>query len=66
MREIRKYATNDIVIALVGNKLDLCALRRVEINESQKYAQENDLILMETSAKTNTNITEIFKAIGMQ
>lgn len=62
--ELKMHAPSDIVIALAGNKLDLSAMRRVETKESQVYAHENGLLFMETSAKTNVNVTEIFKAIA--
>jgi methylase of polypeptide subunit release factors len=33
--------------------------------EAQAYADENGLLFMETSAKTASNVNEIFMAIGM-
>lgn len=52
------------MIALVGNKIDMEACRTVEFNEAKSYADENDLIFMETSAKTNVNINETLRVIG--
>lgn len=54
----------DIVIALVGNKIDMEASRTVELDEAKSYADKNDLIFMETSAKTNVNINETLRVIG--
>ena len=34
--------------------------------EAQVFAQENNLLFMETSALTAQNVTEIFVAIGVQ
>ena len=34
--------------------------------EAQVYAQENNLLFMETSALTAQNATEIFVAVGVQ
>lgn len=34
--------------------------------EAKAYAEENDLIFLETSAKTDMNVEEIFRAIGMK
>lgn len=32
--------------------------------EAQQYAEENGLVVMETSAKTSTNVSDLFMAIG--
>ena len=34
--------------------------------EAQVFAQENNLLFMETSALTAQNVTEIFVAVGVQ
>lgn len=57
-------SSRHIVIALVGNKIDMEVSRTVEFNEAKSYADENDLIFMETSAKTNVNINETLRVIG--
>ena len=33
--------------------------------EAKAYAEENDLLFMETSAKADMNVEELFRAIGM-
>lgn len=52
-------------MALAGNKADLARKRKVPFKEAEKYANENELIFMETSAKTALNVDDIFLAIGM-
>lgn len=64
MKELQKQASPNIVIALSGNKFDLDAKRVVDYEDSKKYAEENGLLFMETSAKTSVNVNEIFLAIG--
>ena len=45
-------------------QLDLAERRRVETEEGQNFAEDNDLVFIETSAKTGTNVTEVFHEIG--
>ena len=54
------------MIALAGNKLDLAEQRQVEIEEAKSYADDNNILFMETSAKTNHNVNEMFKTIAMK
>jgi len=35
------------------------------LQEAQAYADDNGLLFMETSAKTASNVNEIFMAIGL-
>lgn len=53
----------DVVIAFIGTKLDLENHRSVSIEEGQIYAEENGYIFMETSAKKNIHVNEVFEAI---
>lgn len=64
VRELQRQANSTIVIALVGNKLDLASKRGVEHNEAKLFAEENNLLFMETSAKTAVNVVEVFTAIA--
>nr|GMD09540.1 ras-related protein RABF2b [Ipomoea batatas] len=53
-----------MVMALAGNKSDLVDARKVETEEAQKYAEQNGLFFMETSAKSATNVNSIFHEIA--
>uniref|UniRef100_A0A5K3FUD9 Ras-related protein Rab-5C n=1 Tax=Mesocestoides corti TaxID=53468 RepID=A0A5K3FUD9_MESCO len=64
IEEIRERSPGVKVIALAGNKSDLCEQRVVSEHDAQMYAQENGLLFMETSAKLATNIMELFKRIA--
>lgn len=96
--ELQRQASPGIVIALVGNKLDLCAessdgadssdaavsetedggesepseaeptddgdARKISTREAKSYAEEESLLFFETSAKTGTNVADVFSAIA--
>eukprot|EP01006_Ploeotia_vitrea_P041354 TRINITY_DN66504_c4_g4_i1.p2 TRINITY_DN66504_c4_g4~~TRINITY_DN66504_c4_g4_i1.p2 ORF type:complete len:188 (-),score=95.72 TRINITY_DN66504_c4_g4_i1:85-648(-) len=64
VKELQMQAKEDVVIALCGNKVDLEANRQVDTEEAKAYADEQNIFLMETSAKTNHNVTELFTAIA--
>ncbi|KAI9862723.1 MAG: hypothetical protein M1813_004219 [Trichoglossum hirsutum] len=93
--ELQRQASPGIVIALVGNKLDLANdfnsgseggvggsnridgeglntedeesngdARKISTAEARSYAEEEGLLFFETSAKTGTNVSEVFTAIA--
>ncbi|KAG1461499.1 hypothetical protein G6F56_005716 [Rhizopus delemar] len=78
IKELQRQANTDIVIALVGNKLDLVegengeALdgdddeRHVLREDAQAYAEEAGLLFFETSAKSSYNVDNVFQTIGQK
>ncbi|ORZ25229.1 ras protein [Absidia repens] len=64
--ELQRQAEPDIVIALCGNKTDLESRRVVETDVARAYAEENGLLFMETSAKSASNVTDLFTMIDQQ
>mmetsp|Transcript_15022 Transcript_15022/g.18583 ORF Transcript_15022/g.18583 Transcript_15022/m.18583 type:complete len:212 (+) Transcript_15022:143-778(+) len=60
LEEARQNANANMVIMLIGNKLDLEHRRAVTFEEGAKFAEENGLIFLETSAKTSKNVEEAF------
>ncbi|CAD6499611.1 BgTH12-03721 [Blumeria graminis f. sp. triticale] len=66
--ELQRQASPGIVIALVGNKLDLVGEtsgnQAVVGTEARTYAEEEGLLFFETSAKLGTNVTQVFTAIA--
>jgi len=60
LQEARDVAMPYCVFILVGNKLDLQDERKVTVLEASRFAQENDLMFLETSAKTGDNVEEVF------
>ncbi|KAL2474753.1 Ras-related protein RABF2b [Abeliophyllum distichum] len=64
VRELQVQGNSNTVMALAGNKADLLGARKVPAEEAQTYAQENGLFFLETSAKTATNVNELFYEIA--
>lgn len=60
LNDARTLASPNIVILLIGNKKDLEEAREVTFLEASTFAQENELIFLETSAKTGENVEEAF------
>ena len=60
LKECKDLCYKNILICLVGNKLDLEDKRQVSYEEGKNFADENDLLFFETSARDGNNIKEIF------
>ncbi|KAI6706205.1 hypothetical protein NL676_009167 [Syzygium grande] len=63
VQELQAQGNPNIIVALAGNKADLLDARKVTAEEAQTYAQEHGLFFIETSAKTATNVDDIFYEI---
>jgi len=64
VKELQRQGTQNIIIALAGNKVDLAEQRQVDAEEAKQYADENGILFLETSAKTNQNVSEVFQLIA--
>ncbi|KAL7269899.1 Vacuolar protein sorting-associated protein 21 [Rhizina undulata] len=78
--ELQRQASPNIVIALVGNKLDLASpspseseepeeegeedRRAITTAEAKAYADDEGLLFYETSAKSGDNVQAVFEAIA--
>lgn len=65
--ELRSKADPDIIIMLVGNKVDLVeknpSSRGVSREEAQEFATREGLYWIETSALTSTKVEEAFEVL---
>jgi Ras-related protein Rab-5C len=64
VRELQQQGDPNIVVAFVGNKIDMEHNRKVTALEAAKYAEDNHLFAMEVSAKSAIGIQELFMKIG--
>ncbi|KAJ2080321.1 hypothetical protein H4R24_003148 [Coemansia sp. RSA 988] len=60
LEDVRKHSNTETTIMLIGNKYDLAAKRAVPYEEGSKFAEDNDLYFIETSAKTDDNVEKAF------
>ena len=58
--ELKLTANMNVQITLVGNKTDLQHRRQVLSDTAKNYAEQEELTYIETSAKNNINIDDIF------
>ncbi|GAB4821918.1 hypothetical protein N2152v2_008964 [Parachlorella kessleri] len=71
LSSLREHAGSNIVVMLVGNKIDLAHLRDVTTEQGKAVAEKERLLFMETSAADGSNIepafiqeiTEIFQSM---
>ncbi|KAH3764934.1 RAB GTPase protein B1C [Pelomyxa schiedti] len=60
LADCRHYNSKTTTVMLIGNKCDLENSRVVSTEEGKKFAQDNGLFFMETSAKTAQGVDEAF------
>ncbi|KAF9400868.1 hypothetical protein BGZ94_005363, partial [Podila epigama] len=70
VEELRKNMTNDLIIHVVGNKLDLASTRRtVPIQRTREYVEQNlgtDCSVHEVSAKDDDGVEDLFFQISQK
>ena len=64
LRDAREYSSPELVVIVVGNKSDMAAERQVTTEEGARFAAENNLVFLETSAKTAANVEEAFVSVA--
>ena len=66
INELRNARGDQVVIFLVGNKTDLQFIRVVQTPEAMQYAKISGLTYFETSAKTGSNIDQVFTDLAIE
>lgn len=64
IEDVRRERGDDVIIVLVGNKIDLDHLREVPREMGAVKAEQENALFIETSAKVGYNIKQLFKRIG--
>ena len=60
LNDLTNINKNEVIFALVGNKIDLAEKREVTLEEGQKFAADQDFIFQEVSAKTGDGFSDLF------
>jgi len=63
IEDCQSYASKNIHLVLVGNKIDLESERTISENDGSELAIEYGMVFFETSAKSGKNIEDIFLEI---
>lgn len=58
--DLKNHCDTNIVIVLVGNKIDLETNREVSTEEGEMFAEKHNIGFFEISAKTGVNVSECF------
>uniref|UniRef100_A0A8D0H0U9 small monomeric GTPase n=1 Tax=Sphenodon punctatus TaxID=8508 RepID=A0A8D0H0U9_SPHPU len=66
LTEIHEYAKQDVVLMLLGNKVDSTQERVVKREDGERLAKEYGVPFMETSAKSGLNVELAFTAIAKE
>jgi len=64
LQEIERYACETVHKLLVGNKCDLVSERKVTSDDAREFADQLNLVFLETSAKDSTNVEEAFSKMA--
>ena len=64
LREIRRYAHENVNKLLVGNKSDLETKRAVQFETAKEFAESLGIEFLETSAKNATNVEKAFHTMA--
>ncbi|XP_028786502.1 ras-related protein RABA1f-like [Neltuma alba] len=66
LKELRDHTDANIVVMLIGNKADLQHLKAVSTEDSQAFAEQENIFFMETSALESTNVEDAFTEVLTQ
>ena len=60
LKDLTNINMDEVIFAVVGNKIDLGEKREVSFEEGKKYAEDHDFIFQEVSAKTGDGFPDLF------
>jgi GTPase SAR1 family protein len=66
IKELKRMLGNDVVLCIVGNKIDLEKDRHVSVQTAEDYAKSVNAKLYHTSAKLNKGVEELFSDLAQR
>lgn len=63
LKELRENSDPNIIVMLVGNKSDLTEYRSISREDGMNFAKGQNLLFIETSAKTSENVNKSFSTL---
>lgn len=60
VEDVRNNSNKDVVLVLVGNKVDLAQERMVNRNDALKLSRDFEMLYIETSARSQENVERAF------
>ena len=60
LKDLTNVNMEEVILCIVGNKIDLSDKRAVNTEEGKKFAEEHDFIFQEISAKTGEGFSDLF------
>lgn len=66
IEDVKTQREDNVILFLVGNKLDLAAQRQVSVEEAEKKAADYNMTYIETSAKMGQNVKTLFKKVALK
>lgn len=63
LSQLKKFAPKDIVIMIVGNKIDKENERKISKEQLMKFCEQHKVLYEETSAKEDLGVSQMFRNI---
>ena len=60
LKDLTNINFDEVILAIVANKIDLSGKREVTLEEGKKFAEEHNFVFQEISAKTGIGFSELF------
>lgn len=65
LSQLKKFAPKDIVIQIVGNKIDKESERKISKDQLIKFCSQQSVLYEETSAKDDMGVSQMFRNITL-
>ena len=60
LKDLTNINLDEVILAVVANKIDLADKRYITLEEGKKFAEEHNFVFQEISAKTGSGFSDLF------